>query len=1364
VYWKFFIAFALCLSISIASSAQKYVSSSGSDSNPGTISLPYATITKAISVSTAGDTIYVRGGTYTLTTTINISKSGTSTSKYHLFAYQNERPILDFSGMAVSSSNRGISLSGSYWYIKGLDVKGAGDNGLNVSGSNNIIEFCSFYENRDSGCQLGGGAANNQVINCDSYYNCDPGQGNADGFSPKLDVGTGNYFYGCRSWQNSDDGYDGYLRPSDDITTTYVNCWAFKNGYLKSGVAGSGNGNGFKMGGSDAKDLRHNAVLKDCLSFDNLVKGFDQNNNKGSMTLYNCTAYNNGTNYKIDLALASGETLTVKNCVALGDYGSLGSWAVQQTNSWLSPFSVSAGDFISIDSSPAYGPRNADGSLPNISYMRLATGSDLIDAGTNVGLPYYGSAPDLGAFESGGPAVPTYTLTISSTNGSVSRNPNLSAYDSNSTVVLTALPSTGYHLVSWSGDASGSTNPLSMVMNGNKSITANFALNTYTLTVTATNGTVTKNPSQSAYDTNTTVQLTAVPSIGYHFVSWSGDASGSTNPLSVTMNSNKSITANFAINTYTLNITAVNGTVTKNPSQSAYDSNTTVQLTAVPATGYRFVSWSGDASGSSNPVSMLMNANKNVTANFAATGCILNITAANGSVSKNPDLAVYDSNATVQLTASPASGYHFVNWTGDTSSSANPLFVIMNGSKSITANFAINAFTVTVNAANGTVIKNPNQSVYDSNSTVQLTALPATGYHFTGWSGSTSGSANPLSLLVDGNKNVTANFAINTYSLSITATNGAVLKNPSQSAYDSNTTVQLTAFPASGYHFVNWTGDVTGSSNPISVIMNGNKSVTAVFALTVVSNFTLNITSLNGTVTRVPDQSSYDSSSTVQLTAVPASGYHFVNWSGDISGSSNPVDVVMDGNKNITANYAVNPITQFSLNVNASHGIVTKSPDQSLYDSNTTVHLTAVPSSGYRFTGWDGDMSGSGNPDSIILNANKSVTASFTLDIPVPTDHEFIADANWNMVSFPYTVSDYSAHTLFPTASSMAISFDHGYVSQDSLIPMVGYWMKFAAKETLTITGSDRLKDSLLLKKGWNMVGSISRPISVSNIHENVAGLIETPFYGYEGSYLSADTIYPGKSYWVKASQVGQITIDTISLAAKQSTSWIDVTNGMNSITITDRNGNQGKLYFGSQENSLYVSSLFEMPPPGPAGSFDVRFSSDRCAEVYPSGIVKTQNYPILISATAYPLSVSWNIQNSGSYQYTLSAPNGINQKLAGTGSMALARPTQTMLLGVGSRGTLPTEFSLSENYPNPFNPSTRLILAVPATAHVDAAIYDLLGRKVRILINSDVEAGYQTLEWNGSSENNLPVAGGMYFLRVTSGKYSEVRKLLLMK
>ena len=164
--------------------------------------------------------------------------------------------------MTISSTNRAVTLSGSYWHIKGIDIKGAGDNGMNISGSNNIIEFCAFYENHYTGLQLSGGASNNQIINCDSYFNSDPAQGNADGFAPKLNVGTNNYFYGCRAWQNSDDGWDGYLRPSNDVSTTLENCWCFSNGYLSDGSPSSGNGNGFKMGGSDNKDLMHNFTFK----------------------------------------------------------------------------------------------------------------------------------------------------------------------------------------------------------------------------------------------------------------------------------------------------------------------------------------------------------------------------------------------------------------------------------------------------------------------------------------------------------------------------------------------------------------------------------------------------------------------------------------------------------------------------------------------------------------------------------------------------------------------------------------------------------------------------------------------------------------------------------------------------------------------------------------------------------------------------------------------------------------------------------------------------------------------------------------------------------------------------------------------
>ncbi len=383
-------------------SSQIFVAITGSDTTTGTIDTPLKTITKAMSLAKVGDTIYVRGGTYALSSTINFTKSGTASAKYYLFAFQQERALLDFTAIAFGS--RGMNLSKSYWHIKGLDVLKAGDNGMNISGSNNIVENCSFSENGDTGLQLSGGASNNQIINCDSYYNVDPSQGNADGFAPKLDVGTGNYFYGCRSWQNSDDGWDGYMRPSDNVTTTLENCWTFQNGYLKSGSESSGNGNGFKLGGgnnSNADSLRHNMILKKCLAFDNRVKGFDQNNNRGSMTLLNCTAFRNGTNYQISAGIKSGSVLTVKNCVALGSYGSLASFAVQQTNSWLAPFSVGNVDFVGIDTAGVRGPRKPDGSLPDVSFMHLAKGSKLIDAGTDVGLPYVGGAPDMGAFEYG---------------------------------------------------------------------------------------------------------------------------------------------------------------------------------------------------------------------------------------------------------------------------------------------------------------------------------------------------------------------------------------------------------------------------------------------------------------------------------------------------------------------------------------------------------------------------------------------------------------------------------------------------------------------------------------------------------------------------------------------------------------------------------------------------------------------------------------------------------------------------------------------------------------------------------------------------------------------------------------------------
>lgn len=407
--------------LSFSTSARTYyVSPTGNDANVGyDINAPFKTMKKALGKSDMTE-IIVRGGVhgYTGDSTVSINKVGTAPGAYTIRNFPGERPLFDCS--ALNAGKKGFSVTGSYWHIIGLDIMKARDNGMYVTGANNIIEFCTFFENEDSGLQLSAGATNNQIINCDSYYNKDATSENADGFACKLDVGTGNSFKGCRAWQNSDDGWDGYLRPSDNVNTTLDSCWSFRNGYLKTGATSgaNGDGNGFKMGGSDATDLSHNMTLTHCVAFYNRKRGFDQNNNRGSMTLYNNTAFANAAGNFImnSISLDAGSVMTVKNCIAYTTTGTAGSnafvsGAIVQNNSWQSPVSVSNADFVSLDTAGARAPRKPDGSLPDITFMHIVEGSDLIDAGQDVGLSYSGAAPDLGAFEIVPLASVTYTFT-----------------------------------------------------------------------------------------------------------------------------------------------------------------------------------------------------------------------------------------------------------------------------------------------------------------------------------------------------------------------------------------------------------------------------------------------------------------------------------------------------------------------------------------------------------------------------------------------------------------------------------------------------------------------------------------------------------------------------------------------------------------------------------------------------------------------------------------------------------------------------------------------------------------------------------------------------------------------------------------
>ncbi|MGB7567272.1 MAG: InlB B-repeat-containing protein, partial [Chitinivibrionales bacterium] len=318
----------------------------------------------------------------------------------------------------------------------------------------------------------------------------------------------------------------------------------------------------------------------------------------------------------------------------------------------------------------------------------------------------------------------TFALTVTATNGSVTKVPDLTAYDSGTVVTLTPVPSTGYHFTGWSGGLTGTTNPGSIIMTAAKSVTATFALNapnSFALTVLATNGTVTKSPDAAQYDSGTVVSLTAVPATGYQFTGWSGGLTGTTNPGPITMTSAMAVTATFTLKTYQLSfIEGTGGSITA-PASSPTPVNHGVAttITAVAGTGYDFVNWtvtSGTAT-IATPTALsttvtLTAGNATVTANFALKTYQLTISAGTGgSITSPASPATVTHGVATTITAAANAGYNFVNWTvtNGTATIATPTALsttvtLTSGNVTVTANFSIMHFTVTFNSQGGSAV------------------------------------------------------------------------------------------------------------------------------------------------------------------------------------------------------------------------------------------------------------------------------------------------------------------------------------------------------------------------------------------------------------------------------------------------------------------------------------------------------------------------------------------------------------------------------------------------------------------------------------------------------------------------------------
>jgi uncharacterized repeat protein (TIGR02543 family) len=226
-----------------------------------------------------------------------------------------------------------------------------------------------------------------------------------------------------------------------------------------------------------------------------------------------------------------------------------------------------------------------------------------------------------------------------------------------------------------------------------------------------------------------------------------------------------------------------------------------------------------------------------------------------------------------------------------------------NGSATSAGSFEVRLPLLSVAVSgSGSVTLSPPGGSFAPGTVVTLTALPASGFQFAGWSGDLGGSSNPATLTMNGDRSVTASFTAippGFVSLDVVADGlGSVTTNPPGRVQPADTLVSLTASPGPGHGFAAWSGDLTGSANPTSLLLDGHKLVTATF----VEQFDLAVAVFGeGSVGLSPPGPSFNAGSTVTLSATPAQGFVFHGWRGALAGSTNPATLAMTGDRSVDA-------------------------------------------------------------------------------------------------------------------------------------------------------------------------------------------------------------------------------------------------------------------------------------------------------------------------------------------------------------------------------------------------------------------------------------------------------------------------------
>jgi hypothetical protein len=851
-------------------------------------------------------------------------------------------------------------------------------------------------------------------------------------------------------------------------------------------------------------------------------------------------------------------------------------------------------------------------------------------------------------------------------------------YNAGQSATVTATPAAGYAFVNWTegGSQVSSSASYTFTVSGNRTLVANFALITYTIGTSSNPPAGGSTSGGGTYNQGASATVTATPATGYTFVNWTegGSQVSTSASYTFTVSGNRMLVANYAAITYTINTSSSPSAGGSTSGGGTYNKGASATVTAAPATGYTFVNWSegGSQVSTSASYTFTVSGNRTLVANFAAITYTISTSSSPSAGGSTGGGGTYDYGQSATVTATPAAGYSFVNWTeGESQVSTSPNYTFtVSGNRTLVANFAAITYDISTSSNPPAGGSTSGGGTYADGQSATVTATPATGYSFVNWTegGSQVATSASYTFTVSGNRTLVANFAANSYSISTSSSPSAGGSTSGGGTHNYGQSATVTATPATGYTFVNWTegGSQVSTSANYTFTVSRNRTLVANFATV---TYTINTSSNPPAGGSTSGSGTYTDGQSATVTATSATGYTFVDWTegGSPVSSSASYTFAVTGNRTLVANFAAITYTISSSSDPPAGGSTSGS---GTYADGQSATLTATPAAGYAFANW--------------TEGGVSVSSSEIYTFTVSGNRTLVA----NFVLLTYTISTLSNPVEGGTTSG-AGTHNEGHSVTVTATPNTGYsfanWTENGTQVSTSVSFTFTAGANRTLVANFALI-----TYTINTSSNPPAGGVAAGGGTYSQGQTATVTATPASGYTFVNWTEGGVSVSS-------STSYPFTVSGDRTLVAN----------FAS---ITYAVSTSSNPIEGGTTLGGGTYNQGQSVTVTatPAGRYAFVNWTEGGSAVSADASYTFTVSGNRTLVANFEVPMGVNE-------------------------TAPIVFGLSQNYPNPFNPESEIRFSVEKLGRATLRVYSMNGELVATLFDAEAEPGqYYRVRFGG--------------------------------